>query len=82
MNAIGAYGIVLAQEAGRKQRKARPGDDRPESGRPQGPGLRDRVRKLFGAKRVASEPGFAASSGWLDDVVPQLRSYPVAQSYR
>ena len=82
MNAIGAYGIVLAQEAGRKQRNARPADDRPEGGRPQGPGLRARVRKLFEAKRVVSEPGFAASSGWLDDVIPKLGAYPVQQSYR
>jgi hypothetical protein len=82
MNAIGAYGIVLAQEAGRKQRNARPADDRPEGGPPLGPGLRARVRKLFGAKRVAREAGFAASRGWLDDFVPKLGAYPVQQSYR
>jgi hypothetical protein len=82
MNVIGAYGIVLAHEASLKQREAHRDHDRPESGRPQGPGLRARVRKLIGTKRVASEPGFAASSGWLDDVVPQLGSYPVEQSYR
>ena len=82
MNAIGAYGIVLAQEAGRRQRDARPADDRPEGGRTQGSGLRARVRKLFGTKRVASEPGFAATTSWLDDFVPQLRAYPVQQLYR
>lgn len=82
MNAIGAYGIVLAREAGRKRRDARQADGRPDGGWEQGPGLRARVRKLFGTKRDASEPGFAAGNGWLDDFVPQLRSYPTQQSYR
>jgi hypothetical protein len=81
MNAIAAYGVVLAQEAGRKQRDAYPADDRPAGGRAQGPGLRARVRKLLGTRRVANEPGFAAASGWLDEFVPRLQAYPV-QSYR
>jgi hypothetical protein len=82
MNAIGAYGIVLAQEAGRTQRDAQPADDRPEGGRTQGSGLRARVRRLFGSKRVAQEPGFAASSSWLSDFLPSLNSYPYPATYR
>ena len=83
MNAIGAYGIVLAGEAGRRQRDSYPADEpKPEGRGSKGPGLRGRVRKLFGAKRVASEPGFAASRSWLDDFIPKLGAYPVQQSYR
>jgi hypothetical protein len=39
-------------------------------------------RDIGCAKRIASEPGFAATDSWLGDVVPQLSSYPVQQSYR
>jgi hypothetical protein len=82
MHAIGAYGIVRAQEAGRKQPDARSADDRSEGGREHGLGLRARVRKLFGGKRVAREPGFAASSSYLSDFVPLVRAYPYPPTYR
>lgn len=82
MNAIGAYGLVLAGEAGRKQRDAQPGDERPEGGRAKGPGLRGRVRKLFGGKRAVREPGFAASNSWLEEFVPRLQAYPFQTVYR
>jgi hypothetical protein len=82
MNAIGAYGIVRAQEAGRKQRESYPADEPQPEGGAKGPGLRARVRKLFGAKRVTREPGFAASSSWLEEFVRRLGAHPVQPSYR
>ncbi len=84
MNAIGAYGIVRAGEAGRKRRDAYPADEpRVEGRRAKGPGLRERIRKLFGANGAEREPGFAASSrSWLDEFVPSLSSYPSASTYR
>ena len=39
--------------------------------------LRDRL--IRGQPRRLSEPGFAASSSWLDDVVPQLAGYPTSR---
>ena len=69
MNAIGAYIINRSREAGRDPESGYPAND-PLDGAPEPrPGLGARVRKLFRPRpRVAREPGFAASSAWLDAV--------------
>ena len=83
MNALGAYIINRSREAGRDPESGYPAND-PLDGAPEPrPGLGARVRKLFRPRRrVASEPGFAATHSMLSEFVPQLRSYPYPPVYR
>jgi hypothetical protein len=85
MNAIGAYIITRSKEAGWKQESGYPDSDPLDGAPAPKPGLGARVRKLFRPRgRVASEPGFAASTngGGLADFVPRLQAYPYQQIYR
>lgn len=77
MNAIGAYIIARNKGAGWKPESGSP-DDYPLEGAPEPrPGIGARVRKLFRPRpHVAREPGFAASSDWLDEFMPKLVAYP------
>jgi hypothetical protein len=43
------------------------------------PGIVRRLLDRLGGPAVLREPGFAASSGWLDGVVPSLSGYPLAR---
>jgi hypothetical protein len=83
MNAVAAYFIVKAQEAGRKQGSEYPENDpMNESPKPR-PGLGARVRRMFRPRpRVVREPGFAATHSMLSEFVPQLRAYPYPPIYR
>jgi len=43
------------------------------------PGLVRRLLDRLGGPPVIREPGFAATHGWFDEVVPSLNGYPVAR---
>ena len=83
MNAIGAYLIVRSQEASGQQGSTYQVSDPLDESREPRPGLRARIRKVFGRRRrVVREPGFAATHTMLSDFVPQLRAYPYPPTYR
>lgn len=83
MTPIGAYIIVKSREGAHVPEARYPVSD-PIGGGEQRPGLGERVRKAIRSRRrVASEPGFAASrQSMLSEFVPQLRAYPFAQTLR
>ena len=83
MNPIGAYIIFRDRGTGRNAESGYPDNDPLEGAPEPKPGLGARVRKLFGPRpRVAREPGFAASSDWLDEFMPKLVAYPYPNAIR
>ena len=81
MNAIGTYIIARNNGAGRNAESGYPDNDSLEGAQEPRPGIGARVRKLFRPRpRIAREPGFAASSDWLDDFMPKLSAYPYMNS--